>query len=277
MTPMSSMYSTWSMSAAVPMVNQAQEAILTGSLLVALPIAVLAGLLSFFTPCSLPLVPGYLSYVAGMAGQDSPVTRELRGESVRRARVVAGAVLFVLGFALVFTAYGALFGSVGSALVAQQGLIMRVAGVLTIALGLLFAGAADRIPVLRATARPSLRPRVGLGGAPILGALFAVGWTPCIGPALAAVLTLSTTSSTAARGAVLSMGYALGLGVPFVLAALSITRAMRVFAWARRRTVLLTRLGGAMLVVVGLLQVSGVWSELVARLQVVVAGWQAPL
>lgn len=259
------------------MTTEAQDAILTGSLLVALPVALLAGLLSFFTPCSLPLVPGYLSYVAGMAGHESPVTRELRGEPARRGRTVIGACLFVLGFAIVFAAYGALFGSLGSALVAHQQTIMRAAGVLTIALGLLFAGAAERLPFLSRTTRPSWQPRVGVAGAPLLGAVFAVGWTPCIGPALAAVLALSTTSSTAGRGATLSVAYALGLGIPFILAALSITRAVRVFAWVRRHTRAVTRSGGVMLVVVGTLQVSGVWSEMVAQLQGVVAGWQAPL
>jgi cytochrome c-type biogenesis protein len=260
-------------------VNGAQDAILSGSLVIALPIAALAGLLSFFTPCSLPLVPGYLSYVAGIAGQESTVTRELRGEPIEtgRRRVLAGSLLFVLGFAAVFTSYGALFGSLGGRLVEHQDAIIRVAGVITILLGLLFAGLGDRIPGLNASIRPRLRPRVGLAGAPILGAVFGVGWTPCIGPALAAVLTLATTSATAGRGALLSLAYALGLGTPFVLAALSLTRAMRVFSWMRNRTRWVSIGGGVVLIVVGVLQVSGVWSELVARLQAVIAAWQPPI
>ena len=257
----------------------AQDAILSGSLVVALPIAALAGVLSFFTPCSLPLVPGYLSYVAGIAGQESSVTRQLRGEVVTtgRGRVLAGSLLFVVGFAAVFTSSGALFGGLGGRLVEHQETIIRVAGVITIVMGLLFAGLGERLPVISTMVRPSLRPRVGLAGAPLLGVVFGVGWTPCIGPALAAVLTLATTSATAGRGALLSLAYALGLGAPFVLAALSLTRAMRVFAWMRNRTRWISVSGGVVLVLVGVLQVSGVWSELVARLQTVIVAWQPPI
>lgn len=259
--------------------NGAQDAILSGSLLVALPVAALAGVLSFFTPCSLPLVPGYLSYVAGMAGQESTVTRELRGDQVEggRGRVLAGALLFVLGFAVVFTSYGALFGSLGGRLVEHQDTIIRVAGVVTIVLGLLFAGLGDRLPIFNRTLRPQLRPRVGLLGAPVLGAVFGVGWTPCVGPALAAVLTLATTSATAGRGALLSLAYALGLGLPFVLAAMSLTRAMRLFAWVREHSRWVSVGGGLVLIAVGVLQVSGIWSEMIAQMQTVVVSWQPPM
>lgn len=256
----------------------AQGVILDGSVIAALPVAVIAGLLSFFTPCSLPLVPGYLSYVAGMAGTESEVARELGGgQPARRSRTFMGAGLFVLGFATVFTSYGLAFGSLGAQLLAHQEAIVRWTGVLTIGLGVLFAGAAGRLPVLGRTVRLTMTPRVGLAGAPLLGAIFAIGWTPCIGPALAAVLTLATTTATAGRGAFLSLGYALGLGIPFLLAALSLTRATSVFAWVRDHSVWITRGGGALLVLVGLLQVSGLWSQGVAALQVVVVGWQAPL
>lgn len=260
------------------MISGVQETILDGSLLVALPIAVLAGALSFFTPCSLPLVPGYLSYVAGMAGAETAGTNGLPGGgSVRRSRTVLGASLFVAGFAVVFTSYGLAFGSLGSLLLIHQETIWRVAGGFTIVLGLLFAGGADRLPVLGRTVRPRLTPRVGLAGAPLLGAVFAIGWTPCIGPALAAVLTLATTSATAGKGALLSLAYALGLGLPFLLAAISLTRATRVFAWVRRRSLWITRGGGLVLVLVGVLQVTGVWSQIVAAVQTLVVGWQAPL
>ena len=256
----------------------AQDAILSGSLLLALPVALVAGVLSFFTPCSLPLVPGYLSYVAGMAGTESPVTAELRGAGVTaRRRTVAGAVLFVAGFAAVFVSYGALFGSLGSVLLRNQDALIRVSGLVTLVLGLLFAGAGTRLGFLNRTARISWRPQVGLAGAPLLGVVFGVGWTPCIGPALAAVLTLSTTAATAGRGALLSLVYALGLGLPFVLAAMSLTKAMSVFAWVRERSLWVTRGGGAVLVIIGTLQLAGVWSAWVVQLQSVVAGWQAPI
>lgn len=265
----------------------AQSVILDSSLLLALPVAAVAGLLSFFTPCSLPLVPGYLSYVAGMSGMSgasiqAPAATGRAGPdgvapSGRRRRVVIGASLFVAGFAAVFTAYGALFGALGAQLIAHQDTLVRGTGLLTILLGVLFTGVAGQLPGLRRTVRPSMMPRVGLAGAPVLGAVFGIGWTPCIGPALAAVLTLATTSATAGRGAVLTLAYALGLGVPFILAAVWFGRALRVFAWARTRTVLLTRAGGLMLVAVGLLQVTGVWTSMVAGLQVLVSSWQAPL
>lgn len=271
--------------------TEAQGVILDASLLLAVPVAVLAGLLSFFTPCSLPLVPAYLSYVAGMAGAEADLTTTSAGGRSRsadvastalaprreRSRTVIGACLFVAGFAVVFTSYGALFGAVGAQFIAHQDVIVRVAGVVTVAFGMLFAGLAGRLPGLQRTFRPRVTPRVGLAGAPVLGAVFGIGWTPCIGPALAAVLTLATTTSTAGRGALLTMSYAIGLGIPFVLAAIFLTRSLRVFAWARTHTVALTRFGGVMLVVVGVLQVSGLWGDLVASLQVVVAGWQAPL
>lgn len=255
-----------------------QDAVLTGSLLVAVPIAILAGLVSFFSPCALPLVPGYLSYVAGVAGEDSVVTRELRGEEVGSStRTLLGALLFVAGFAAVFTSYGALFGAFGSQLVRHQDTVIRVSGVITIILGLLFAGMAEKVPGLSRTVRPRFRPRVGLAGAPLLGVVFGVGWTPCIGPALAAVLTLATSSATAGRGAVLSFAYSCGLGAPFILAALSLTRAMRAFDMARRHARGIARAGGGVLVLLGLLQVSGLWSELIAQVQVWVGAWTTPL
>ena len=234
------------------------EAVLSGSLLVAVPVAVVAGLVSFLSPCVLPLVPGYLSYVTGLSGS------EMAGG--RRGRVLTGTLLFVAGFTAVFVSYGALFGGLGTHLVQHADAITRVDGVLTIGLGLLFAGC---LPGLSTEWRLHASPRVGLVGAPLLGALFGIGWTPCIGPTLAAVQVLAFDEASAARGAVLSVAYCVGLGLPFVAAALAYRSALGTFGWVRRHQVWVMRVGGAMLVVLGLLLVTGAWSEIVASMQ----GW----
>ncbi|GAA2998004.1 MULTISPECIES: cytochrome c biogenesis CcdA family protein [Streptosporangium] len=230
-----------------------------GSLALALPIAVAAGLVSFLSPCVLPLVPGYLSYVTGMSADP------------RRGRMVAGIVLFVLGFATVFVAGGALFGGLGAALFGNAGIITRVLGGLTIVLGLAFMGA---IPGLQRDVRIHRLPAAGLAGAPLLGLVFGLGWTPCIGPTLAVVLTLGLNEGSAGRGAVLAFAYALGLGLPFVAAGLAYSRALRTFKAVRRHSQLITRVGGVMLVVVGVLLVTGIWEQLVAAMQGWVGGFE---
>jgi len=195
-----------------------------------------------------------------------------------RARVLAGTALFVLGFSVVFVAYGAALGGLGHLLTGHARLLTRVLGVLTILLGLLFAGVFDRFAFAGRIVRPSARPKAGLAGAPLLGVMFGLGWTPCIGPTLTAVLALSAASGTAARGALLAFVYALGLGIPFLLVSLGFQVAMRAFAFARRRARLVTRIGGAMLVCVGLLEVTGAWSSFMAWLQVHwVSNYQPPL
>lgn len=280
------------------------DIVLSGPLVLALVIAAAAGAISFFSPCCLPLVPGYLSYVAGIAGSErtgtttSPPARppavadELsRGKAERtgtavvepatgspdRSRTVLGAVLFVGGFAAVFTSYGAVFGAFGSLLVTHQEMLVRVLGALTIVLGLMFTGLLWRIPFAGRTFRFSYKPRAGLAGAPLVGVLFGLGWTPCIGPTLAAVLTLATSSADAGRGAALSLAYSAGLGIPFILAAMSVQKVMRSFSWARRHTRGIMIFGGGMLVLLGLLQVTGLWLSLISRFQGVIAGWQVPL
>ena len=186
-------------------------------------------------------------------------------------------MLFVLGFAAVFTSYGAAFGAIGSTLILHQELVTRVLGALTIALGLVMTGLLWHVPLLGRTVRLSYRPRTGLAGAPMLGVLFGIGWTPCIGPTLGAVLTLSTTTGGASRGALLAFTYAVGLGLPFIAAAAGLTRAFRLFSFARRHAMGVMRAGGGLLVAVGLAQVTGLWSELIVRLQVLITGWQLPL
>ena len=299
------------------------QLVTSGPLILALPVAAAAGAVTFLSPCCLPLVPGYLSFVTGMAGasgsQPAPVAGDLAGQATPlgvapsgvavaarpaasaapavparpaasaapaiavprpapRARVVAGTALFVLGFSVVFVAYGAALGGLGHLLTGHVRLLTQILGGLTIILGLLFAGVFDRFSLAGRIVRPSARPKAGLAGAPLLGVMFGLGWTPCIGPTLTAVLALSAASGTAARGALLAFVYALGLGVPFLLVALGFQLAMQVFAFARRHARLISRAGGAMLVCVGLLEVTGAWSTFMAWLQVHwVSGYQPPL
>ncbi|GAA3792380.1 cytochrome c biogenesis protein CcdA [Sphaerisporangium flaviroseum] len=229
------------------------------SLLVALPVAVAAGLVSFLSPCVLPLVPGYLSYVSGMSGDP------------RRGRMVAGSALFVLGFSLVFVLGGALFGGLGALLFGNAEVITRVLGALTIVLGLAFLGL---IPGLQRDVRVHRFPAAGMAGAPLLGVVFGLGWTPCIGPTLSAVLTLSLDQASAVRGAVLAFAYALGLGLPFILAALAYRKALHAFKAVRRHSQLITRIGGAMLVLVGVLLVTGLWGQIIAGMQGWVGGFE---
>lgn len=249
------------------------ETVMTGPLALALLLALAAGALSFFSPCCLPLVPGYLSYVAGMSGAGATET----ARRTARWRVLAGCVLFVVGFGAVFTSFGALFGGAGAVLLAHQRTIGIVLGSLTIVLGLVFAGLLDKLPLAGFSWRPAFRPGAGLAGAPLLGALFAIGWTPCIGPTLAAVLSLAADSASAERGATLSFTYSLGLGIPFLLAASSFDGAMRRFTWARRHARAVMRFGGVLLVAVGVMQVTGWWGQLIARLQILITGFQLPL
>jgi cytochrome c-type biogenesis protein len=283
----------------------AAQLVTSGPLILALPVAAAAGAVTFLSPCCLPLVPGYLSFVTGMTGASGsspapaasyPVPAAAGADgggpavavaappavasvpAAPRARVVAGTALFVLGFSVVFVAYGAALGGLGHLLTGHARLLTRILGGLTILLGLLFAGAFDRFSFAGRIVRPSARPKAGLAGAPLLGVMFGLGWTPCIGPTLTAVLALSAASGTAARGALLAFVYALGLGIPFLLVSFGFQFAMRTFAFARRRARLITRIGGAMLVCVGLLEVTGAWSSFMAWLQVHwVSNYQPPL
>lgn len=244
-----------------------RQTVLSGPLLLAVPIAVAAGLISFLSPCVLPLVPGYLGYVTGLTGVDL--------EQQRRGRLVTGIGLFVLGFTAVFVTIGFAAGAVGEALQRHETVITRVLGVVTIGLGLVYLGA---VPALQRTSRLDARPMAGLAGAPLLGVVFGLGWTPCIGPTLGAILAMAgSIGASPARGALLATAYCLGLGLPFLLVGLAYRRAMGALAVVRRHRVAVTRIGGAMLIGVGLLLVTGLWTVLVARLQGSISGYTTVL
>jgi cytochrome c-type biogenesis protein len=234
-----------------------QQQASSGSLVLAIPVALIAGLVSFFSPCVIPLLPGYLSYATGLSGADL--------EHARRGRMLAGSVLFVLGFSVVYVLLGWVSGSVGGWLITWRHQLEIVLGIMTILLGLAFAGL---VPFFQRDYRIHSVPAVGLAAAPMLGFLFGVGWTPCIGPTLAAITNLSLNEATAGRGALLSGVYCLGLGVPFIVAALAYRRALGAFAFIRRHQQWVTRVGGLMLVLVGLALVTGWWDQAVTWMQV---------
>ena len=225
------------------------EQIMSGFLITALPVAFIAGVISFLSPCILPLVPGYLSFAAGF--------------SASRGKVFLGSVLFVLGFSVVFVSFGAIFGGLGNQLVANETLISIILGVITIFLGFIFLGKFPFAP----TFRPTMKTTGGLVGAPILGCLFGVGWTPCIGPALAAVQTLAFQESSALRGALLSLGYCLGLGLPFIASGVFLDRSEKLRKYLVKRGDLISKIGGVFLIVLGLLQVTGLWGQLMNSLR----------
>jgi cytochrome c-type biogenesis protein len=231
---------------------------MSGSLLLAVPVALVAGLVSFFSPCVVPLLPGYLSYATGLSGADL--------ESAGRGRMVLGSSLFVVGFSAVFVLLGTASGALGDWLIVYSRQISVVLGVLTIVVGLAFVGL---VPFLQRDVRVHQVPFVGLGAAPMLGVLFALGWTPCIGPTLSAVQVLAFQEGTAGRGALLSVAYCLGLGLPFILVALAFRRMLGGVRWVRRHQVWVTRVGGVLLIGVGVLLVTGLWDLWVADLR----GW----
>lgn len=244
------------------------DVVTSGSLLLALPIAFLAGIIAFVSPCVLPLAPGYISYVTGMTGA------ELGEQGRSRSRVLLGSILFVLGFSVVFVSYGVLFGSIGARLLEHQTVIDRVLGVLLIVMGLAFMG---MIPALQRERRLHMIPRWGVAGAPLLGLLFGLGWSPCIGPTLAAVQSLAFTEASAGRGALLSFVYCLGLGLPFVLLALAFSRSMRAIGWVKAHYALVMRIGGAMLLILGVLMLTGLWSDFTIWLRVSIPGFETAL
>ena len=258
-----------------------QGAVLSGSMLLAVPLAVLAGVVSFASPCVLPLVPGYLGYVGGMAAAGAPAgrTRSPRptGASpgtlaqVRRSRLVVGVALFVAGFTVVFVLLGVVAGSLGQVLLRYADPVSRVLGVVVVVMGLVFAGL---LRFGQTERRVHLAPAAGLWGAPLLGLVFGLGWVPCIGPTLVAVYTLALDQASAGRGAVLAVAYCLGLGLPFLLVALGLERSQRALALLRRHRVAAMRLGGGLLVLIGLALVTGLWGRATALMQGWVVGFE---
>ena len=223
--------------------------LMDGFLVTAFPIAIFAGLISFASPCVLPLVPGYLSFAAGF--------------SRSRGRVFLGSALFVLGFSALFISYGALFGELGARVATNEEEITRVLGLLTILMGFIFLGIFPMMPSIR----PKLSTTGGLIGAPILGFLFGVGWTPCIGPAIASVQALAFQESSAARGAILSLGYCLGLGLPFIASGLFLDKSQKLRKLLVKQGNLVSRIGGALLILIGLLQLTGLWTDLMIEMR----------
>lgn len=287
--------------AATLLASSVTRQIQDGPLLIALPIALAAGLLSFVSPCVLPLVPGYLSYITGMSAADiagaeihrervaaRPVaaghmaTRPYHDSARARTphpprqtvaklpggRVLLGAWLFIFGFALVFVTLGAAFGGLGGMLRTHETTLTRVFGLITILLGLSFAGAFRRLRIAGTEVRFHRSRALGLAGAPVLGMMFGLGWTPCIGPTLSAVLGLAaSTGASAQRGALLAFAYCLGLGLPFAVVGLAFRRSMAALAVVKRHYTLVMTVGGGLLVIIGLLEVTGVWSQVIENLQ----------
>jgi cytochrome c-type biogenesis protein len=241
------------------------ETAVGGSMALALPVAFLAGLVSFFSPCVVPLLPGYLSYATGLGAA------EVVEGSQHRSRMLAGASLFVLGFAVVFVTTGVVAGSAGRMLAEYRDVITRVLGVLIIMLGLIFAGV---LPFGQRDLRIHRVPAVGVAAAPLIGVVFALGWTPCLSPTLGVVVNLGFNEGTAIRGGLLGFVYALGLGIPFVIAGLAFTKMAGAVAFLRERQQLIMRIGGVFMIIIGVLLVTGTWNTLTGVLRQWAASFQ---
>jgi cytochrome c-type biogenesis protein len=247
----------------------------SGSFLLALPIALAAGLLSFASPCVLPLVPGYVSFLSGAVGAEAAASADKKVS----ARTILGAVAFVLGFAVIYVSFGALFGGLGATLKSHQRILEIVFGAITVVLGLFFAGLLPGASMLNREVRVHWLPRATIIGAFLLGLFFGLGWTPCIGPTLGAILGLAASSSgtSALRGSLLALIYCLGLGIPFIVAAVAVEKIGAFSRFVRRHAVVIMRIGGIALVVVGLLEVTGIWSSIITSIQDHFSSFSVPL
>ncbi|NBV90242.1 MAG: cytochrome c biogenesis protein CcdA [Actinobacteria bacterium] len=244
------------------------DTINSGSLVLAIPLAFVAGFVSFLSPCILPLVPGYLSFMTGVAGARAT------GHQAKRSRALLGTGMFIFGFSVVFISFGALFGGLGQTLLTHQRLLQSILGVVVIILGLGFIGV---IPALQREVRLPHQPTGTLVGAFILGVVFAIGWTPCIGPTLGAVQALALQEASALRGAILSASYCLGLGLPFIVIGLMLERGVRSIKFLRKHSKLIMNIGGALLIGIGLLLVTGYWNDVTIWLRSLLPVWAAPL
>lgn len=247
------------------------EIVLNGSLLLAIPLALTAGLISFLSPCVLPLVPGYLGYVSANAGDDSgdgPL------KTRTRSRLLLGASLFVLGFTVVFVSLGVLAGAASLIFLTRNTWVQLVLGALVALVGLAMMG---QFAWLQRTVKLRYSPKLGLAGAPLLGVVFAIGWTPCIGPTLAAVLVLASDSGDPVRGGLLATVYSLGLGLPFIAIAAGFSWATRSVAWVRKHIRAVNIFGGVLLVLIGLALMTGLWNQFVNWVQVMTSGFQLQL
>lgn len=260
------------------------EIVANGQLVAAIPIALLAGLISFASPCVLPLVPGYLAYVGGMSTATKPgagAAGRAAGAAPRRARLqpgkprlLLGVAGFIAGFTLVFVLTGAFVGTVGAFFVQWQDLITRILGAVVIVMGFVFVG---QVSFMQRTIKPSFRPATGLAGAPLLGIVFAIGWTPCLGPVLTAITGLSLNSGSTGRGALLGLFYCIGLGIPFVLVALGLSWMTGTIAFLKRHIRAINIAGGVLLMIIGILMVTGIWGKLMSQLGMVIQGFVTPL
>nr|WP_245190206.1 cytochrome c biogenesis protein CcdA [Leucobacter exalbidus] len=236
-------------------------------MLVASLIAIAAGLLSFLSPCVLPLVPGYLAYVGASAGTEI-------GGKPARGRLVLGACLFILGFTVVLVTFLAAAGTVGVWLLKWESTVTRIMGVFVVVMGLVFIGAFSK---MQTTKKLKLKPKFGLVGAPLLGMVFAIGWTPCMGPTLTVIMGLSLQQGSVTRSVVLALAYCLGLGLPFVLAAFGFGWMTQTMTFFKRHIRAVNLIGGALLILIGLLMVTGIWSNIMFALQAVIGGYVTPL